>query len=297
MEVPKLPNLSERLKWTLLALIPRFLNEKLLIFYTIFLSRFSALFTKRHHIVSIQKSFELGHKIFQIKCTDGIINIPNIQRVTRFVSGIDFAFTRLFNQYVASPYRGIFHDQGNTKVVFDVGANIGEFSLCVLRYSSTVRVLAFEPDPAAFVCLKLNLEYWLGYNRYLAVCRALSSSTENKTLFVSTKNADTSLIPALETTETIQVRTETLSKYIVGIEPSNVVLLKMDAEGAEPEVLVGAGKHLDRISFLTIDVSPERMGNSTAAQVTQILESQGYDVEMVKGQGKRIFINAKHRER
>lgn len=290
-------NQIERLKWLLLVFVPKLLNERYLAVYIICLSRLNSLATKRDRIVSIQKISVDGYQIFQIKCTDGSINIPKIQRATRFVSGIDFALSRLFKQYVALSNRAIFHNQETHKVIFDIGANIGEFSLYVLKNSTMTSVLAFEPDPIAYACLKANLHYWLGDNGACTINKALSSSIENRTLFVSSKNADTSLFPPIEITDEIEISTEILSNYISEIDQNKTVLLKMDAEGAEPEVLIGAGEHLERISFLTIDVSPERMGDNTLIHVSEILESRGYDVQATRDNSKRIFVNAKQRRR
>jgi len=63
-------------------------------------------------------------------------------------------------------YQQIFHDQKQTSntgislqdgaCVFDVGANIGFFTLFVQQIWQDVRVYAFEPIPAIFETLQVN---------------------------------------------------------------------------------------------------------------------------------------------
>ena len=42
--------------------------------------------------------------------------------------------------------------------VFDVGANIGVASIFFCKERRAIRIFAFEPSPAAYECLKANLE-------------------------------------------------------------------------------------------------------------------------------------------
>ena len=42
--------------------------------------------------------------------------------------------------------------------VFDVGANIGMASIFFCKERRNVRIFAFEPSPAAYECLKANIE-------------------------------------------------------------------------------------------------------------------------------------------
>ena len=44
--------------------------------------------------------------------------------------------------------------------IVDAGANIGLFTVFVSRLAQSLRVIAFEPNPAAFACLSANAEAW-----------------------------------------------------------------------------------------------------------------------------------------
>lgn len=49
---------------------------------------------------------------------------------------------------------------GDGDVVIDAGANIGLFTLFASRLAKSLRILAFEPNPDAYACLKANAEAW-----------------------------------------------------------------------------------------------------------------------------------------
>jgi hypothetical protein len=50
----------------------------------------------------------------------------------------------------------------------------------------------------------------------------------------------------------------------------------MDAEGHEPEVLLGAIETLKHINWISIDSGLERFGKSTSTEVARILIEQGF---------------------
>ena len=54
------------------------------------------------------------------------------------------------------------------------------------------------------------------------------------------------------------------------------VLLKMDTEGHEPDVLLGAVETLKKITWVSIDAGLERYGKSTSNEVARILVDQGF---------------------
>lgn len=87
---------------------------------------------------------------------------------------------------------GIKLKQGNT--VFDVGANIGLFSLWLnQQFNGSLKIYAFEPIPAIFKVLETNMQRF-GPNQLKAICCGLSS--ESKTLTFNYYPAATSMSTA-----------------------------------------------------------------------------------------------------
>ena len=67
---------------------------------------------------------------------------------------VDFAVHEIFSQDLAA--HGLSLPQDG--VVFDVGANIGLFSLYTLQQAPSARIFAFEPVPQVFAALERNLK-------------------------------------------------------------------------------------------------------------------------------------------
>lgn len=120
------------------------------------------------------------------------------------------------------------------KVCFDVGANVGEYSKMLLRYTSA-QVYAFEPDPTASAMLK-KIE------RLHVVQSAVADFNGNATLHTDTPaSGQASLDDSIGGTHAIPVSVTTLAAYAKTIGVSEVDLLKIDVEGYEREVLQGLG--------------------------------------------------------
>jgi hypothetical protein len=58
----------------------------------------------------------------------------------------------------------------------------------------------------------------------------------------------------------------------------HIDLIKVDGEGAEPEILEGASRTLLKTTHVSIDCGPERMGESTHDQVREILLRLGFEL-------------------
>lgn len=147
--------------------------------------------------------------------------------------------------------------------VVDVGGMIGEFANCL----PTDNVLSIDPDPRNARCLRINTDGDV-------VQAAAWCSDKLKTLSMADDTSESSLLDLdAGTGDSTEIQAMRLDSLIT--EP--VDLLKIEAEGAEPEVLQGsAGVDAEQI---VIDVSPERNGQSPAALCRAILEHRQYTVE------------------
>jgi FkbM family methyltransferase len=159
-------------------------------------------------------------------------------------------------------------------IVLDCGANVGDFRLCFDQMNVAVRFGAFEPSPVEFSCLKKNL-----HSNDQAHNIGLWNEPGEMKFFVSSQGADSSLIRPTSYDEEISVRAETISNYLK--EP--VQLLKLEAEGAEPEILEGAGGYLENISYISADLGFERgvRAESTIAPVSNYLITHGFEFAQI----------------
>lgn len=148
-------------------------------------------------------------------------------------------------------------------LVVDVGANVGLFSLFASKEAAEVDVLAFEPHPALVAALRANLELH-GADRVRVFPSGLGERAEARVDFTfypqlpgnSTRYRELKEGPLLDLvgervfqevtttgafrSETVPVEIKRLSDVLAEVEPTRPIdLLKVDAEGAEVDVLRG----------------------------------------------------------
>jgi len=165
------------------------------------------------------------------------------------------------------------------KVVFDVGANTGEYASVIQKNNNQAVIHCFEPDPRAFESLKLNKG--LTANNF-----ALGDKSGQRHLNLSKKSEHNSFL----TNETnsigsANVMVSTLDEYCRARSITHIDLLKIDVEGWEYHVLQG-GKELfgnNGVDYVQFEFS----GASREARVflkdfMDFFGSNGYDLYRIK---------------
>lgn len=160
--------------------------------------------------------------------------------------------------------------------VIDVGANIGEFSLSISEY--TRNIIAIEPDPVEYSVLEKNLE--VGYK----LNNALWNEQTKLTFYQANNSGDSSLFRPPGSEGEVEVSCITLSNLFdrYSLKEKGVKLVKLEAEGAEPEILEGLESDCYRyIQYFTVDVGPERGMNkeNTLCEVFNFLISKGFKLK------------------
>lgn len=174
-------------------------------------------------------------------------------------------------EWILSDYRIPLEIIEPEDLVVDVGANTGELTLHN-RFSGC-KYIAIEPDPNAFKALSLN------HPEGTLVNCALSSSSGRLEFFLATADADSSLFKPPTFTNSIEVDVITLDECMSRHSPDHLIkLLKIEAEGMEPEVLSGGLNTLSRTMYIALDAGPERGGKSTAPECLNLLLSLGFRI-------------------
>ena len=282
------------LKKLLLVHIPKILPKRVVIKYWISLSMVQGFLTHSDYIKSVSKfNSRFSQDLYLVTMSDGILLIQNISRLSRFLRGKRYASARLYNQYTNKTFEVEVSDIAKNEGIFlDIGANIGEFSIAAAAKFKGIKIVAFEPDPVAFICLQFNIESSNLANRVTIINAALSDKSGSFPFYIATKNADSSFIQPKSFTEIIKVRSYRADQFMQENKIKSILFLKMDAEGFEPEILAGFGRRIDNISFFAIDVGPERDGLETVDQVKSMLESSKVRIKIFSEYGKRKFLNA-----
>jgi FkbM family methyltransferase len=167
-------------------------------------------------------------------------------------------------------------------IVIDIGAHIGVFTIYAASKARRGKVFAFEPFPGNYAMVLENI----GLNstgNVVPFNAAVAGSGGKKMLFLSEENVCHSLYRFDRQGEkSVPVESMTLAQIIEKNGIRRVDLLKIDCEGAEYDILMGAddatlGK-IDKISMEYHNIDESR----TAGHMKRFLEGKGYSVEMGK---------------
>ena len=195
------------------------------------------------------------------------IYFPN-KRVLRLVNSYNSQIEKFSKTYLLNKI-----DFNNGDLIIDCGANIGELSLVLREKNIDFQYIAFEPDKEVFECLKLNNKKHISnlYNK------GLSDNSTVLDLYLDSAGGNSSFVD-FGTDRSVKVETVRLDE-VLG-QDDFIKLLKIDAEGYEPEVINGAIKCLNNVEYISVDFGAERGidQKSTIIQVNNILINNKFEL-------------------
>lgn len=164
----------------------------------------------------------------------------------------------------------------------DVGANYGFYSLLAAHWNPNLQVIAFEPVPQIFECLKCNIRLNALAGRVEAYCVALSAASGPAKLYVPRSES-----PGWESTATLAQESwqhrqgaHALDVDAMSFEdferlhPMRIDVVKIDVEDHEASVLLGMKEVLRRDRpFVVCEILQRAHGNE---RTREIIQSLGY---------------------
>lgn len=146
------------------------------------------------------------------------------------------------------------------RTVFDVGASRGQFATFAVYRWRRAEIVCFEPLDAARSVLRQML---LNHSA-IVHGTALGATAGERTFHVSAADDSSSLLalttrqieefPGTASVSTVSVPVATLNEYL-SADTRRPVLLKVDVQGAELEVLRGAGSSLQFVDEVYVEAS------------------------------------------
>ena len=171
-------------------------------------------------------------------------------------------------------------------VIIDIGANNGDFYLC---FNKKIEYYGIEPSPSIFQNLEYNIK-----NQNLINKGVWNTSNKEIEFFVKDASGDSSIIPIDGFTKKIKIETITLDEVINKINKP-IKLIKLEAEGAEPEILDGLKINLNNIKYIAVDCGFERgvKKTSTIAECSNFLINNNF--EMINFTNGRVIALYKNK--
>jgi len=155
-------------------------------------------------------------------------------------------------------------DSRKVNLIFDVGANSGQFGRLLRTSGYRGRIVSFEPLHAARQQLLMVSHGDTSWE--IGPRAALGSEHGEVTMHVAANAASSSILRMLPTHSTAAPESRYVGKEVVAIRrldslaadlirPESIPFLKIDTQGYEDRVLEGAGAILDQIVGLQLEMS------------------------------------------
>lgn len=217
--------------------------------------------------------------------------LPNGRSLKLWSRGDDWVSTQIYwrglRGYEPETAPLFFRLAEHSRVILDVGAYVGFFTLLAAHANPNGRVFAFEPMPRVYERLRRNV----AINRVTNVecIRACVGEETGTAKFYTTSDLPTSSSLSLEfmkNTENLQqiiVDVVSLDEFVREREIGSVDLIKIDTESTEPQVLTGMLQTLRRdqpIIFCEV-----LKGRGSAEAVEGILRPLGYRFYLLTPKG------------
>lgn len=208
-----------------------------------------------------------GEFYFKKLWNDSLFFYPN-KRIDRIIVDHKAHFNFLFETYCLDEINFNSED-----LIIDCGANVGELYMSLLLKEKSCKYVAFEPDPISYSALSRNLKQYELETFELA----LSNTEGTSEFFLNPEGADSSLV-YFGSDSSVEVNTKALDSF----KYPQIKLLKIEAEGAELEVLQGSVDTLSNVEYISVDYGPERGVNSesTSPEIVDFLYT--HDFKLIK---------------
>lgn len=172
-------------------------------------------------------------------------------------------------------------------LVFDVGANVGQYGEKLFRNGFQGRVVSFEPLSEAHAKLTSRARHFPSWTVHPR--SAIGASPDQITIHISENSVSSSILPMLKrhsdacpdstytSSETVTVvRLDDVAQQY--IDRASSMLLKVDTQGFEWKVLDGAPELLSKVTAVQLEVSlvPLYEGEPLWLDVIRRMENLGF---------------------
>lgn len=170
------------------------------------------------------------------------------------------------------------------ETVVDVGAHVGIFTLhASKRVRENGTLISIEPEPNNFGLLEWNIKL-NELKNVIPVRRALSDRCGKTKLYISDGSEGHSLNKIwaekwIGTEKWIEVDVTTMDELLEELSVRAVTFIKIDAEGAEMDILKGAIKVLQRSEDVRLSIASYHYPTE-CQEVKNFLENLGFNVSL-----------------
>lgn len=166
----------------------------------------------------------------------------------------------------------------NSQVVFDIGANIGEYSLIASRLvGEDGKVISVEPNPRSYSILSQNV-LLNGLTNTKPLNMVVSDTSGEKITLYEYDLPTVTTINKMNTdfNYSFEVESITIDDLVTKLELDSVDIVKIDVEGAELFVLLGSKETIKRDKpKIMVEVHSKKIRE----RIIKLLEKYGYKID------------------
>lgn len=233
----------------------------------------------RNHLFYAFYRFLLWKFIRVFKINKYSLNIWNNKRVILNYKSIQYMYLMYYYWVDWEEYNFIKDILKHNDIVFDVGANVGLYTLWISNYTLPECIHSFEPDSKNYYYLdaniKLNnLENFIHLNK-------LGIAEKCGTLFL-TQGDDVKNHLSFEDNPGVEkIEVISIDEYCIINSINKIKYLKLDIEGFELSALKGADKLLSNglIDIIQLEINSALVHSGVSVfEVLEYLGSKGYEL-------------------
>ena len=240
---------------------------------------FANLFNFKSFLMNSPLSLKWENSHFN--CIDK--TIPNFKMKIRHVKQCNRCYEKGFRHRADKLADLYFFKEINFKdddILLDCGANVGDIKIWFNLNSIKINYIGFEPGKTEFELLKQNVYPSVVYNY------GLYNENCNLKFYLRPDNAGSTIIKPKENNIQTTIQVKKIEEFI----DSRIKCIKIEVEGAEPEVVEGLGEKINNVEFITADLGFGRGENSESEliPVTNFLLKRNFELINFKVAGTRI---------
>jgi len=236
-------------------------------------------------------NFSLRHILKKIKIPpSGLQSLKTKAGTIKIATNQTSYLTQLlfWNGYEQFEYSEIFEDLSKSiDVFFDIGSNIGYYSLLAAKSNSRIRIVAFEPAIGPKYFLNKNIKLNGCSNQIIAIDVALSN-IEGEIDFYEVQNSKYKYLKHnlagegnAGTKKTSRnfirntVKSSTLENIVNTLHINKIDLIKIDTEGTEIDILESGLSVIERFQPIVIC---ETLFNTIELKLENYFKKMGYEL-------------------
>lgn len=166
-------------------------------------------------------------------------------------------------------------------IIIDIGANTGDLKIYFDTNGINIAYIGFEPGLIEFECLKRNNSSGQTFQI------GLGNEDTVANFYYKPEFGDSSLVEMAGYTKKYQVQVSRFSTIMEKLQlgDQKIKLVKLEAEGFEPEIISGMGSYLKNIEYISADLGFERgvSQETTAPAVLNNLLLQDFEIVNING--------------